>query len=369
MQLFSAALPFAALALTSAPLTAQVSEWSFAKGAVFQQTADDTAPTLPVQLVVLIDVQTSSPSDATSATISGGGLPSPLALQQDQEDWEATLEFPGLAAMNALFPSNTTYTLTLSGGTLGTVTQSFLIGPEEYPAIPYFTGSVWSGLPGVSTTAPTTITWNDPGPFVTSGGSTVFQVYDTSIDNEVFAEEVAGGATSAVLSSGTLQPETTYETTLLFINDDTVSGAGGFVSDGRVGHVTALVNGFETINAALVATRNGGANPLSYAAGDPVLGASWSATVDLAGTTGHSHAQILGFTSPVSVPLAGGQVLLVGGPRVFTLPLAAGPVASWTATLPSDLALAGMTVYTQAAHVFGVTPYALSNAQDLTLGS
>jgi hypothetical protein len=36
--------------------------------------------------------------------------------------------------------------------------------------------------------------------------------------------------------------------------------------------------------------------------------------------------------------------------------------------LPDDAALAGLTAYTQAVHFFGVTPFALSNVQDMCMG-
>ena len=118
---------------------------------------------------------------------------------------------------------------------------------------------------------------------------------------------------------------------------------------------------------AAVFTRNGGNNPASYTASAPVIGGSWTANVDLSGT-GHTSALVTGHLTPGNTTLGGGQVLLISGPKQFELPLTAGPIASWTMTLPNDPTLAGLTLYTQAAHLFGVTPFALSNAQDLLLG-
>ena len=43
-------------------------------------------------------------------------------------------------------------------------------------------------------------------------------------------------------------------------------------------------------------------------------------------------------------------------------------MANWTETIPNNPALVGTTYYTQALHYLGVTPFALSNAQDLTVG-
>lgn len=113
--------------------------------------------------------------------------------------------------------------------------------------------------------------------------------------------------------------------------------------------------------------RNAGLNPISYSATDPILGTTWTASVDLT-TTGHSLAALRGCTAVATQTLLGGQVLLVGGPVLFNLPPVAGPLASWTVTLPSDCAIAGFKVYTQAIHFGGVAPFALSNARDLCLG-
>ena len=117
---------------------------------------------------------------------------------------------------------------------------------------------------------------------------------------------------------------------------------------------------------ATVVSRNAGANPASYTASAPVLGSTWNASVDLS-VTGHSFAQVFGYDSPASRVLARGQVLLVGGNKLFLLPLMAAP-AAWSVSIPADMALVGLNLYTQAAHVFGVKPFALSNAQDLFVG-
>jgi len=123
----------------------------------------------------------------------------------------------------------------------------------------------------------------------------------------------------------------------------------------EAGHVTATTT-----------FRNAGANPASYTASPAALGSTWTASVDLS-LTGHTSAQVLGYDSPAQVTLGRGQVLLVGGTKVFSLPLRTAP-ATWSVPIPVDPAIVGFTLNTQAAHVFGVTPFALSNAQDLTIG-
>jgi hypothetical protein len=138
--------------------------------------------------------------------------------------------------------------------------------------------------------------------------------------------------------------------------------------NGRAGHITLTDTVIVTIAAAQLTTRNAGSNPSSYVADTPVLGSPWTASVDLS-TTGHSMARIVMHRGFGTFPLGGGQTVLISGPRLLKLPLMSGPTASWSAMIPNDTSLAGFTVYTQALHVFGVSPFALSNAQDLTFGS
>lgn len=121
-------------------------------------------------------------------------------------------------------------------------------------------------------------------------------------------------------------------------------------------------------------SRNAGANPSSYTCSAPVLGGSFSATVDLS-TTGHAFALLFGFVTPVDLPLGGGQRLLcldlAGGGEVFTgtgLGPRAGPLATFVLPTPSSLAFCNVTFSSQALHFAGVTPFALSNARDLSFG-
>jgi choice-of-anchor B domain-containing protein len=128
-----------------------------------------------------------------------------------------------------------------------------------------------------------------------------------------------------------------------------------------------VLDPFEATHPATVGFRNAGANPASYVADPPLLGSTWTASVNL-GLTGHSLAGIFAFSAPTMFTLGGGQVLLFAGSFRFSLPPKPGPVANWTETIPNNPALVGTTYYTQALHYLGVTPFALSNAQDLTVG-
>jgi len=345
--------------------SAQVHEWVIAKGATYEQTADNTPPGAPLWSI-FINVDTVNPTDATSVTISGGSIVGSIPLIFQDDGWELNGVFPSQAAMNGFLASNMTYTFTLSGGMLGTLVQSAPLGPEVYPNAPYLTGTSWSDALTTNSAVANTLTWNNPGAIVAASGATIFQVYDD--DDDLVNEWTPGGTTSGTISAGLLDADTSYEGGLIFANLSNISGTGGFGIDGLTGHITLMEFPVETIPAAEITLRNAGSNPASYSAGLARIGQPWFGSVDLT-TTGHSHAQVLGYFAPANLPLGGGQVLLIGGPKLFALPLQAGPIASWNGTIPNDLTLAGVTVYTQAVHILGVTPFALSNAQDLTLGS
>ena len=120
--------------------------------------------------------------------------------------------------------------------------------------------------------------------------------------------------------------------------------------------------------------RNAGTNPASYdAVTMPVIGTTFTATVDLLGTTGHSLALLVGFSTPLTLPLSGGQTLLVNiadpDGELLGQPVMTGPVATFDMPIPYDLGLLGAEACTQALQVGGVQPYALSNALDLFLGN
>ena len=147
-----------------------------------------------------------------------------------------------------------------------------------------------------------------------------------------------------------------------------VTGAPSMVLQGVVTGAATL----HELPSAKAAVRNGGTNPPSLGATQPLLAGSLDVRVDLA-STGHEDALLFAFDTQASVLLGGGQVLLCtdgGAGELFTGAglLATGPVAAFGIPLPSTLGLSATSMTVQALHVNGVVPFALSNAYDLTLG-
>ncbi len=120
-------------------------------------------------------------------------------------------------------------------------------------------------------------------------------------------------------------------------------------------------------STAAVTTRNAGTNPASFTCTLPVLGQTWQGTVDLA-TTGDPAAALFGALAPAQVLLPGGQTILLAGPLLVLGPVSFGPQAAFSLSLPLTNSLAGFVLPTQAIHFGGASDFALSNANDLTLG-
>ncbi len=143
--------------------------------------------------------------------------------------------------------------------------------------------------------------------------------------------------------------------------------------DDDVGGWSGSAYVFERFASASATFRNAGSNPASLTAITmPVIGNTYTTTVNLTGTTGHWAAVVLGYLAPLSWTLGGGQVVLVdiadpNGEQLLLAP-ASGPVVVFDLLVPSDLSFVGIEAFTQAVHFGGTQPFALSNALDLFLG-
>ena len=184
-----------------------------------------------------------------------------------------------------------------------------------------------------------------------------------------------GGSADGIFTSGLPVPSpNTFSLTFdqAFLDANSVVGkrydyfCDVHVSLGMVGSVTVDV-------PAGGVSRNAGSNPTSLTlVSPPVIGALFVATQDLS-LTGHSLGGLVGFAGPLTFPLAGGQTILVDvtnpAGELLGQGLQAGPLVNWQLAVPSDPALCGFTLSVQGLHLGGVTPFALSNALDLTVGS
>ena len=203
------------------------------------------------------------------------------------------------------------------------------------------------------------------------------------------AGDIQTGAVYVFDRTGTLWAQTAYvkasNTEAFDVFGSSVDFDGTTMLVGAAGEDSDSpgVNGDQSINAAFnsgavyafeldvqasATYRNVVSNPPSYTAAAPVLGSTWTASVDLS-TTGHSVAWVFGYAEPATIPLGGGQTVLVfGTTEILGLLPSSGTVANFSAPVPADPSLCGFEIFTQAAHFGGVFPFALSNAQDLVVG-
>ena len=153
--------------------------------------------------------------------------------------------------------------------------------------------------------------------------------------------------------------------------DSAASGINGNDADNSLEDSGAAYT-YPVDTLAANASRNAGTNPASLASGPAILGQTLSVTIDLAGTTGHTSAVLIGFSTPLSLTLGSGQTLLVNvaDPNGEQLGLApqSGATVTYDLPVPNGAPFLGFPVSLQAVHFGGVVPFALSNAADLTVG-
>ncbi|MEN9019136.1 MAG: hypothetical protein ABF370_01340, partial [Verrucomicrobiales bacterium] len=137
-------------------------DWRLNKGRNYRQTQDNTVQGAQSFWDLWGRVQARNPNDATSVTIRGGGISRSRSFDLEDTGWTVEQDYASEALLDAEFPSNTTYTLTLRGGELGTVTQEITIGSSAYPNIPFLTGSHFTDAQSIDSTSDLTLEWTNP---------------------------------------------------------------------------------------------------------------------------------------------------------------------------------------------------------------
>ncbi len=220
---------FLGLFFISSSLFGAVTEWAFIKGRGSVQVADNQRPSV-TSWDVEVYVEVDSVNDASSATISGGGLSGDVALVLDGTEWIYEKEYDSEAAMDADFPNETTYTLTLSGGTLGTLTQSVTLGAKDYPDQPYLVGSGFSDLEEFDPAQAFDFVFGAPG---NAANKTLVEVEEDG-DDSPFDSFVDASQQTITMPADSLQAGAIYEVFVDHLNRSVQSGTGGFGIDGDV---------------------------------------------------------------------------------------------------------------------------------------
>ncbi len=230
---------------------AAVTQWHVVKGAEYAQTVDNTAPASTTNWVLYAELDTDLAGDAASVVLQGGNLPGPLPFVQDGSYWELNSIYPNKAALDAAAPSDGSYSIILSGGTLGTLTQQVAFAAEVYPNTPYLTGADFSRFQALETMEPFEVNWNSSG---TNFNSITFEVSPGSPEADVLpifeVVDDLGFTTSTNFPVDLFAVNSNYTGYLEFGLGTNISGSTGFGVDGTASFNKATVLPIHTVNTA-----------------------------------------------------------------------------------------------------------------------
>ncbi|MEQ1894383.1 MAG: PKD domain-containing protein, partial [Planctomycetota bacterium] len=181
-----------------------------------------------------------------------------------------------------------------------------------------------------------------------------------------FQDTSSGGATSwnwdfgDGISESSQHPSHTYSSPGTYSVGLTINGGASSAGQSILVHVAAEAN-----------VRNGsGVNPLVYQSSLPILGQTWTGSIDASGHPGAGLTMVLVRAQPsggIASPY--GEILYnPASPKLFTsIALSGGATAFHSGPIPLDLAFEGLTATTQGV-IFGGAGAELTNAVDLVLG-
>jgi len=193
------------------------------KGVLYEQTENDTPPGGAIGWAFegFFDA---GPDAMTEGEVIGGAEPVMLVESTSSAgEWdtdENLTSYTSKAELDANFPSNTSYTMQVAGGSLGGRSQGFSIGPDAYPTPGYLLGDLISILNNEDFIEDDiTLTWSTPGPSVdyvaifidrfNAGGGFIGTVVESIFPSSV---------TEFVIPGGTLLSNADYELGLTFVN-------------------------------------------------------------------------------------------------------------------------------------------------------
>jgi hypothetical protein len=232
---------------------AAVTQWNVAKGPVYFQASDNTAPASTTNWMLYADLDTDLAGDAASVVLQGGNLPSPLSFVQYGNFWALeSAVYPSKAALDAEVPSAGTYSIILSGGTLGSLTQQVVFAAEVYPDTPYLTGADYSELQALEVLEPFELNWSSGGTNFNSVSLDITPGAPEDDGEPIFKfNDELGAAASINLPYGLLTAGSNYYGYLNFGLGTNISGSGGFGVDGTSSFDQATIFTISAANSAV----------------------------------------------------------------------------------------------------------------------
>jgi hypothetical protein len=223
-----------------------VEDWFMDKGITYRQSGDGNQPSAAAAWTIEVTVVTTNPGDFGSVSISRDGSAVSHSFVFVDGEWNFDADYQSEAAMNAEFPSSSTYTITASGGTLGQQVQTFTLGAANYPNIPYLVGSDYTRVQSIDAQSDFVFHWNAAGGFGNAGGLEIIE-RPTDIEAALFEIDAVPLPESQSLAAVTLEDGYCYEGYLSFLNSVEVSDTGGFGQFGYIEHSSNLSFEIQTV--------------------------------------------------------------------------------------------------------------------------
>jgi|GEM_PF-1943463 len=217
-----------------------VIDYWFTKVRDYEQITQ-SPPTTPFEYVVDTAINM-APDDATSTTINGIPM-----TEEFPGEWGIFTGFPDQASLDAAYPSAIPYTMALSGGTLGSISETIPLLPEHYPVAPALTSASFDEVQSIDTTQNFLVDWIDPGP---DTDFVIFAIYDPNNDSCILDMFFPFGEGSFLIPANTMSPDTEYDFEIGFVHGTTFTGSPfpGF------GTQAAGLAGYESITSVNITT-------------------------------------------------------------------------------------------------------------------
>lgn len=362
----------AALTVLGSGLSAQVEEWGAVKAQLWELTPLQPNPINPFEYEAAFWVRTASASDAASVVLSGGTLSAPVNLVYEDGEWAAEFVYSSKTALDAHIGNMLPFTLTLSGGSLGTLQQTLSFGPETYPNAPVLPSSAFYGTQSFHPSQALSLDFPASGYAGDPRLNTVIELESPS-RGMIVDSFGPGESRSFNLDACTLGFSEWAWLYFSFVMGTTHSGAGGFGVDGTTYYESSL--DFTVVTSggtpAMTIPRAGfPANPSALTGNNslPVIGQIWAPRIShQAFATGALFDFLAVDTRPsINIPTQFGT-LLVQVPhtgQIFSTP--AG--VPFQIPIPPLCWLDGVPAVAQGASFTPGQGLELTNALDLTLG-
>ena len=203
------------IAAGAPPAHASILGYGFGFTQYYSQTSN-SQPTSPYEDQADADLSTSLSTDLTGVSVTSSSPLSPMVMTGGGGNYQYHRTFGSQAAMDADFPDSTTYTFTISGGTLAGQSQSATTpSADAFSAVPFFTGSTFSSLQGANAASAINLTFNSLTPV--EGHSIEAEVLVFQGSNFIWTSpNYFNSQTSSTIPANTLSPGTAYQIELYF---------------------------------------------------------------------------------------------------------------------------------------------------------